>query len=382
MMASKKAMIEARKARVPLSRVAIQLQRSDKRLRARVATVGALLLLGLTGAASLLVYNRPLEAFFATAPQPADEIETASASGAPSHQQVFASANAAPSTDSAQPIIVSGVEKPVQVTFEAPSAQMPAVKVEAPAQTDERPSQQTSVEPEAKAEVAETEAKAEIAEAEAKAEVTELGTPALQSDNAPLPTQSEETSPRVEDRTVVASVEADEDQLDRLMERSQASMQLPVAAPPIVASDPPVDPVRITAAAPVRDIVEILQPKEDTSCSSDLKELAEKATVYFPLSSVAVQPGDNASLKALVEAVKNCPTIRIDVGGHTDKTGEQLLNLQLSWQRAENVIKYLKLLGADTSKFSPVGFSATRPLYNEQTGLAQAKNRRVEFILR
>jgi outer membrane protein OmpA-like peptidoglycan-associated protein len=333
---SKKAMIEARQARVPLSRVAIELRRADNKIRSRVAGVGFVFLLMLTAGGSFLLYMRPLESVMAStgasaaaqlalADTPTPEIaalpETTGATGDRSVIDLGAAQ--------------SLVEKPSQIAeAQAPEGAPTPVPVDN--------SGEKTV--------------AALAPFEKDAPVAS----GAETENPSAPEQassSAETKPAEPDTPAVSTVLA------------------------VQPSQPP-ERIQIAATAPARDIVEIFKPREDTRCTADLKELAEKATLYFPLSSTSVEIEDNAHLKAFASAVKGCPHVRVDVGGHTDKTGEQILNLQLSWLRAENTIKYLRSIGFDTAQFSPVGFSSTRPLYAEQTGLAQAKNRRVEFTVR
>ncbi|MDX2264836.1 MAG: OmpA family protein [Hyphomicrobiales bacterium] len=302
---SRKAMIEARKARVPLARVAVELNRSDQRVRRKVAGAGAVLVLGLIAGGALMLHQRPLEAVFIREPEP-----------------IVATLTPAP-------------------------------------------------------EVAAPEAAAAV---EAKPEAGEREPHMIDLARAPEP--APEAAPAAEPVTLAALERKEETAADAGAEglSDAAASAPPPFAEPVAPPEAP--KLQIVAAAPARDIVDILKPREDTTCTMELRALAEKAVIHFPISSVIVAPEDPAPLRTFAEAVRNCPHVRIDVGGHTDKTGEQLLNLQMSWQRAENVIKYLRSLGVDTAQFSPVGFSATRPLSAEQTGLAQAKNRRVEFILR
>ncbi len=118
------------------------------------------------------------------------------------------------------------------------------------------------------------------------------------------------------------------------------------------------------------------------SCVSRMRLLARDTTVYFPPSGIAVAPQYQEPLKRLAEAARGCLQVKFDVAGHTDKTGEVISNLQLSWQRAEATINFLKSQRFETSQFLPVGFSNARPASQDATGLGQAKNRRVEFVVR
>ncbi len=121
---------------------------------------------------------------------------------------------------------------------------------------------------------------------------------------------------------------------------------------------------------------------EPKSCFSDLRLLAKDTVVYFPPSGIAVAPQYQEPLKRLAEAARGCPEAKFDVAGHTDNTGEVISNLQLSWQRAEAAINFMKSQRFENSQFLPVGFSNARPASQDATSLGQAKNRRVEFVVR
>lgn len=353
---SKKAMIEARKSRVPLSRVAIQLRRSDNRIRTRVAGIGSGLMLLLICGGSFLMYYRPLEAV------------SKSLDISATVQLADARVEATPGTND---LSGSSAVREGEIREPEPSVADQGTTV-------------ASIDPETPA--APTRINEDITQSVERAAQAE-GEDALAARESSAEPKIDTYSSANSEKFAETVMNATPSQQDIAQQKEDAPVIAPASSQSSFAeasaSLQAVDArVQLAAAAAPKDIAAILQPREDTTCTTDLKALAEKATVYFPLSSVTVQTADNASLKLLVETMRKCPSVRFDVGGHTDKTGEQLLNLQLSWQRAENTIKHLQSLGADTSRFSPVGFSATRPLYNEQTGLAQAKNRRVEFILR
>ncbi|MDX2264866.1 MAG: OmpA family protein [Hyphomicrobiales bacterium] len=122
-------------------------------------------------------------------------------------------------------------------------------------------------------------------------------------------------------------------------------------------------------------------PGEMGDCAT-ARALAKTATIYFPMSGSTVPVEYHAALKQFAATVAKCPDAKVDVGGHSDRTGESIANLQLSWQRAQSVINFMKAQGFETSQFLPVGYSNLRPSSLEPTSLGQAKNRRVEFTVR
>lgn len=100
------------------------------------------------------------------------------------------------------------------------------------------------------------------------------------------------------------------------------------------------------------------------------------ATVTFASDSAQI---DEAG-KALLDAIAPCLSDgTYEIGGHTDSSGDDEINLPLSQQRAEAVRDYLVSKGADASKLTAVGYGAERPVADNATEEGKAKNRRIEF---
>lgn len=71
----------------------------------------------------------------------------------------------------------------------------------------------------------------------------------------------------------------------------------------------------------------------------------------------------------------------VDVYGHTDSTGNDSYNYDLSQRRALSVANYLSGQGVDSRRFAVTGFGETRPIANNGTPEGRALNRRVEIQL-
>jgi outer membrane protein OmpA-like peptidoglycan-associated protein len=76
------------------------------------------------------------------------------------------------------------------------------------------------------------------------------------------------------------------------------------------------------------------------------------------------------------------PGTRVLVVGHTDSTGSQVLNEQLSLQRAQTVRDYLYSRGVPAARLEVAGRAALEPVADNATQDGRAKNRRVEIFLR
>lgn len=89
-------------------------------------------------------------------------------------------------------------------------------------------------------------------------------------------------------------------------------------------------------------------------------------------SSVAV-------LDDVARQLNDAPTIKVEIGGHTDNGGAYSRNLRLSLQRAEAVRAYLIMRGVDGSRLVARGYGPDRPVSSNATASGRAMNRRVEM---
>ena len=74
-------------------------------------------------------------------------------------------------------------------------------------------------------------------------------------------------------------------------------------------------------------------------------------------------------------------TIKVQVNGHTDNTGTDARNNQLSLERAKAVADYLISNGIDAKRLAWKGFGASKPVAGNDTEEQRALNRRTEFVI-
>ena len=78
--------------------------------------------------------------------------------------------------------------------------------------------------------------------------------------------------------------------------------------------------------------------------------------------------------------MKSNPTVKLEIGGHTDNAGDPKVNMKLSQDRADEVKKQLVLGGIAESRLTAIGFGSSKPLQSNKTETGRANNRRVEFV--
>jgi outer membrane protein OmpA-like peptidoglycan-associated protein/uncharacterized protein YidB (DUF937 family) len=114
--------------------------------------------------------------------------------------------------------------------------------------------------------------------------------------------------------------------------------------------------------------------------SQDLVGVLNLDIINFATGSAQI-PADNTDfLNKSAAVIRSAPAgTVIEVGGHTDNTGDSAANLQLSQQRADAVRDYLVRQGVDASTLTTKGYGDTRPIASNDTDEGKFRNRRIEF---
>ncbi len=105
--------------------------------------------------------------------------------------------------------------------------------------------------------------------------------------------------------------------------------------------------------------------------------------VLFDLNKADLKPAADKPLEQAWAKIKSSPRRRlIYFNGHTDSTGKDSYNMQLSERRAKAVAQWFIRRGYLTpSVVRPQGFGKTQPAAPNNTPQGRAKNRRVEIFL-
>lgn len=96
----------------------------------------------------------------------------------------------------------------------------------------------------------------------------------------------------------------------------------------------------------------------NAACLSDLMTALSGQVIPFDVNSTEVAEPLRANLRTVASSANACSNVQIVVEGHSDASGSDYDNLQLSWQRAEAVIELIADMGFDTSIYEPMGFGA------------------------
>ncbi len=118
-------------------------------------------------------------------------------------------------------------------------------------------------------------------------------------------------------------------------------------------------------------------PTRDTSRGL----VVEIEGVQFATGKATLSSAARESLARLAGAMSAFPDLDIKVEGHTDSTGSEATNRQLSLARALSVRDYLVGQSVPASIINADGLASTMPVGDNATSEGRARNRRVEIIV-
>lgn len=110
--------------------------------------------------------------------------------------------------------------------------------------------------------------------------------------------------------------------------------------------------------------------------SQDVLVATFKGETFFNHDSAVLLPGGHAEMARIAGVLKKYNQTQIEVGGHTDSTGSEQYNQELSLRRAESVKNTLVQQGIDPSRIRTVGYGESQPISS-----SNAANRRVEITI-
>ncbi|MBU0674482.1 MAG: OmpA family protein [Proteobacteria bacterium] len=105
-------------------------------------------------------------------------------------------------------------------------------------------------------------------------------------------------------------------------------------------------------------------------------------TMQFPVGKAIIMPNNYAILSKVQRSIRVFAVPEVVIEGHTDSTGSDELNADLSKQRAEAVNAYLVANQTlPPERIVAVGYGSKRPLESNETPEGRAANRRIDVIV-
>ncbi|MDG1331565.1 MAG: OmpA family protein [Crocinitomicaceae bacterium] len=106
--------------------------------------------------------------------------------------------------------------------------------------------------------------------------------------------------------------------------------------------------------------------------------------IFFDLDKATLRPESTTELNRLIGLMNEVPTLKIELGGHTDAQGSDSHNQNLSERRAAAVVDYLTKAGISAGRLKSAGYGETQLVNGCKNGVRcsdaqHQENRRTEF---
>jgi outer membrane protein OmpA-like peptidoglycan-associated protein len=105
------------------------------------------------------------------------------------------------------------------------------------------------------------------------------------------------------------------------------------------------------------------------------------SSITFALNSSDLNSQFYNALDGVSVVLKEYDKTVIEVAGHTDSSGSDQYNQQLSQRRANAVSSYLASHGVKDARLMPLGAGEAHPVASNDTEAGRAQNRRVELTI-
>ncbi|MGQ0827340.1 MAG: OmpA family protein [Bacteroidota bacterium] len=103
--------------------------------------------------------------------------------------------------------------------------------------------------------------------------------------------------------------------------------------------------------------------------------------IFFDFANGSLRDDSKPELLRLIEMLKEYPSLKIELSGHTDNKGSVAYNLKLSKDRAKSVMDYLVTNGIESSRVTFTGYWFSKPLASNDTEEGRTLNRRTELLV-
>ena len=120
---------------------------------------------------------------------------------------------------------------------------------------------------------------------------------------------------------------------------------------------------------------------QNKEVEGQLKYDVEKYTtdINFQTKSTSIKLNSKKQLDGLAKVLNSNANLIVNLHGHCDNIGEDILNNKLSLDRANAVKDYLVSKGVDASRINTKGHGTLNPKQSNETEKGREANRRVEF---
>ena len=124
------------------------------------------------------------------------------------------------------------------------------------------------------------------------------------------------------------------------------------------------------------------KPVTPESCEADINAILSEYKIQFDPGKVVIKSNSKSVVTAIADVLRTCPKVQFEIQGHTDSSGSEELNQNLSQSRAEAVLSALLTRRILTSGITAKGYGSVEPVADNGTEEGRETNRRIIFRLK
>ncbi len=147
--------------------------------------------------------------------------------------------------------------------------------------------------------------------------------------------------------------------------------------------------VTVDAASRFYTLTETASVAPDFESATDAESMADMLERYghMPVAGIQflpgrpdLEPGSVVILSEVLAMLKDHPSWRLRVEGHTDNVGSKTANMALSLRYASSVVTWLTINGIKRTRLDPQGIGDAHPVADNATEAGRRRNRRIELV--
>ncbi|MBW6417863.1 OmpA family protein [Celeribacter sp. PS-C1] len=131
----------------------------------------------------------------------------------------------------------------------------------------------------------------------------------------------------------------------------------------------------------VRKLDPVLNLPTPQECVDRANQRIAANKIVFDPGSIELNAAANETLDQIAAALEDCEDIEMEIGAHSDSQGGEVMNLNLSTQRANSVLDGLLMRRVAGVSFTAQGYGESQPIADNDTEEGREANRRIEFKL-
>ncbi|MGB0440420.1 MAG: OmpA family protein, partial [Paracoccaceae bacterium] len=116
-------------------------------------------------------------------------------------------------------------------------------------------------------------------------------------------------------------------------------------------------------------------------CVAQLSDIIGKRKITFEPGSATLDGATMPLMDEIAELLKLCGEFPLEIQGHTDSQGREVMNQELSQARAQAVLDALFSRRVLTGSYTARGYGEAQPIADNGSETGREANRRIEFVL-